>query len=107
MGHDRIAAKDRRVKTVFMFGIAGALFAVAFAAETAVHRLPTASSIFPQGARPGAIVEAEIIGEFLDRAQQAIFVDDAISATITESSPMRLKLRLTVSERARFGPHFL
>ncbi len=84
--------------------------ALAPAAETGeekvVHRLPAAASVFPQGAQPGAKLEAEILGEYLDRAEAIVPFDKDLTAEILDSSPTRLRIQISVSDRAAFGPHY-
>lgn len=83
------------------------LLAVAASGEDSVaHRLPVASSVFPQGARPGQRIEAELLGEYLDRAISIAPFDDALQAEILAIEPTRLRLRISVSEKAAFGPHY-
>lgn len=82
------------------------LAATALAAEKVAHRLPVASSVYPQGARPGSRVEAEILGEYLDRAAAIVPFDDALRAEILESAPTRMTIRISVSESAPYGPHY-
>jgi hypothetical protein len=71
-----------------------------------VHRQPSAAGVFPQGARPGDTVDAEVLGEHLDRAARIVFTDSEIRAEISEVSPLRLKLRIGVSSSASYGPHY-
>ncbi|MBI3680504.1 MAG: hypothetical protein HY235_08915 [Acidobacteria bacterium] len=82
------------------------LEAVVAAEEVTRHRLPLASSVFPQGARPGTTLEAEVLGEFLDRASSVVFFDSQIQAVILNSAPTLLKLEIRVPEDAFYGPHY-
>ncbi len=80
--------------------------ALCAADEPVVHRQPSAAGVFPQGARPGDSLEAEVLGEHLDRAARIVFTGSGIGAEITDVSPLRLKLRITVSPTASYGPHY-
>ena len=70
------------------------------------HRLPRLISVFPQGSRPDAIVHAEILGEFLDRASSVMFLDGSISGKIIDVHPTSLSLELSVGAGATNGPHY-
>src|SRR5579864_1688632 len=70
------------------------------------HRLPKLTSVFPQGARPGETVHAEIQGEFLDRAFSVLFLDSSISGEVVDVHPSSLKLELRVAASAHLGPHY-
>ncbi len=86
------------------------LAALAFSATSETHelphRLPKLTSVFPQGARPGESVHAEIQGEFLDRASTVLFLDGSISGEVVEAQPSSLKLDFHVGAEASFGPHY-
>jgi hypothetical protein len=82
------------------------LAASAVAADPVVHRLPVAASVFPQGARPGAELEVEILGEYLDGAAAIVAMDSELTGQILETSPTRLRARLRVAEKAAYGPHY-
>lgn len=80
--------------------------AIAAAADPVVHRLPVASSVFPQGARRGAQLEAEVLGEHLDRASTIVPFDKDLKGEILEAAPTRLRIRLSIAEKAAYGPHY-
>lgn len=75
-------------------------------AERVAHRLPVAASVFPQGARPGDHIDAEILGEYLDRATAIVPFDKALSAEIVTCAPTRLQVRFAISPSASLGPHY-
>jgi hypothetical protein len=70
------------------------------------HRLPKLSSVFPQGAQTGESVQAEIQGEFLDRASTVLFLDGSISGEVVDAQPSSLRLDFHVGKEASFGPHY-
>ncbi len=70
------------------------------------HRLPKLTSVFPQGARPGESVHAEIQGEFLDRTSTVLFLDGSISGEVVDAQPSSLRLDFHVGVEAVFGPHY-
>jgi hypothetical protein len=77
----------------------------AVAADPVVHRTPVAASCFPQSARPGQSLTAEILGEHLDRATAILVPNQAFAATVVTHAPTRLTLKIQVSESAPFGSH--
>ena len=50
------------------------------------------SSVFPQGANPGVKLNVEVLGEHMDRASTAFFLDDSIKARVLKSAHTRLEL---------------
>ncbi|MGH9629551.1 MAG: hypothetical protein ACRD7E_14640, partial [Bryobacteraceae bacterium] len=74
--------------------------------EGVAHRLPKLSSVFPQGAEPGSKLQVEIIGEYLDRAQSAVFLQPGVQARIVDDGFTRLKLELEVDADAQYGEHY-
>ncbi len=70
------------------------------------HRLPSLSSVFPQGTTPGAKLRVEVLGEYLDRAGRVVFLDPAIQGKVLSGTYTRLDLELEVSPEAPFGPHY-
>ncbi len=72
----------------------------------AVHRLPSITSIFPQGGQPGTTVCLESLGENLDRAKDVVFLDSWIQGRVLESYPTRLTLEFRVDPKASFGAHY-
>lgn len=76
---------------------------LALGAEPVEHRLPIAASIFPMGAQPGAVFEAEILGEHLDRAATVLFHQPGATAEILSTEPTRVKVRVRVAKDAAFG----
>jgi len=75
-------------------------------AEELEPRLPNVSSIYPQGSTAGANLRAELLGQYLDRAQHVVFLDPAIQGKIVEGSYTRLTLDLQVSQEAKVGAHY-
>ena len=85
------------------------LLTVLFAAEP--HKavepaLPRLTSVFPQGAQPGARLSVEVLGEYLDRAQAVVFLDPAIHGTVAQSAYTRLALDFVVDADAPLGEHY-
>ncbi len=70
------------------------------------HRLPSLSSVFPQGSEPGKTVRVEVLGEQLDRASAVLFEDASIAGKLLGVSPTRLEMEFRVSAAAAFGPHY-
>ncbi|MFN0103354.1 MAG: hypothetical protein ACKV2U_14855 [Bryobacteraceae bacterium] len=79
----------------------------ALAADPVVHRTPIAASVFPQGARPGQSLKAEILGEHLDRATSILVPNQAFTGTISTQSATRLTIQIQVPANAPFGHHLL
>ncbi len=71
-----------------------------------VHRLPTLSAVFPQGARPGETVRVEVLGEHLDRVSSLHFTHPALSARILKVDPTRLELEISSRSDAPLEPHY-
>jgi len=80
-------------------------FFAAIASEPVVHRTPVAASCFPQSARPGEILTAEILGEQLDGALSILVPNQAFTATIVSHSPTRLTIRIQIPKDSPFGSH--
>jgi hypothetical protein len=74
-------------------------------ADGVKHRLPVLSSVFPQGSRPGQVVKAEILGEYLDRASAVLFSTEHIRGRIAAARATGLTLEFEVSENAPYGYH--
>jgi hypothetical protein len=89
-----------------LFLLAASAFPAELETHELPHRLPKLTSVFPQGARPGDDVHAEIQGEFLDRASIVLFLDGSISGEVIEVQPTSLKLDFHVGAEASFGPHY-
>ncbi len=70
------------------------------------HRLPAMSSVFPQGAVPGARLRTEVLGEQLDRTSAVVFLDPSIRGRILHSEATRLDLEFEVDAEAFYGPHY-
>jgi hypothetical protein len=75
-------------------------------AEQVVHRLPAMASVFPQGSTPGVKLRVEVLGEHMDRAAAAFFLDDSIKAAILRAEHTRLELEFDISRDAAWGPHY-
>ena len=71
-----------------------------------VHRLPAMASVFPQGSIPGVKLRVEVLGEHMDRAAAAFFLDDSIKAAILRADHTRLELEFNISRDAAWGPHY-
>ena len=85
------------------------LFAALLAAEP--HKaveptLPKLTSVFPQGAQPGAKLSVEVLGEFMDRAQAVVSLDPAIHGAVAQSTYTRLVLDFVVDAGAPLGEHY-
>jgi hypothetical protein len=76
------------------------------AAREITPRLPSLDAVFPQGCRPGEKVAVEVLGEFLDRAADVVFLDPALRGRVTQSSYTRLLLEFSASAGAPLGPHY-
>ena len=70
------------------------------------HRLPKLTSVFPQGSHPGASLQVEILGEFLDRTSSVLFFDGSIAGKVVDVHPTSLRLEFSVSPDASHGPHY-
>lgn len=92
---------------VFLIGLCAAAGAEEAAEGRKVrHRLPSLTSVFPQGALPDVKLRAEVLGEYLDRAQKLVFLDDSISGRIVSGSYTRLEIELEIGTQAAWGPHY-
>jgi hypothetical protein len=95
------------VKTaLFLFLSAALAFSAAPEIPELTHRLPKLTSVFPQGARRGENVHAEIQGEFLDRTSTVLFLDGSMSGEVVDVQPSSLRLDFHVGAEASFGPHY-
>jgi hypothetical protein len=95
------------VKTAFLLFVSTALaFSAAPEKPELTHRLPKLTSVFPQGARRGENVHAEIQGEFLDRTSTVLFLDGSMSGEVVDVQPSSLRLDFHVGAEASFGPHY-
>ncbi|MBM3785835.1 MAG: hypothetical protein FJW30_15845 [Acidobacteria bacterium] len=72
-------------------------------AANVAHRPPVAASVFPQGSRPGEVVEAELLGEHLDRLIAAH--SKALHVEILASEPTRARIRIRSTAATPFGYH--
>ena len=68
--------------------------------------LPKLTSVFPQGAQPDAKLSAEVLGEYLDRAQAVVFLDPAIHGAVVQSTYTRVALDIKVDAGAALGEHY-
>ncbi len=75
-------------------------------AGTPQHRLPSLSSIFPQGARPGGTIRVEVLGHYLDRTQHVVFLDSSLRGRVISADYTRLALELEIGAKAAHGPHY-
>jgi hypothetical protein len=89
-----------------LFLLAASAFPTELETHELAHRLPKLTSVFPQGARPGESVHAEIQGEFLDRASTVLFLDGSISGEVVDAQPSSLRLEFHIRVDASFGPHY-
>jgi hypothetical protein len=89
-----------------LFLFAGIVLSAELEVGELPHRLPKLTSVFPQGARPGANLRAEILGEFLDRASSVIFLDGSISGKVVAVHPTSLEVEFGVNDGASYGPHY-
>lgn len=89
---------------LFLFATFG--FPAALESNELPHRLPRLISVFPQGSRPDARLQAEILGEFLDRTSSVMFLDGSISGKIVNVHPTNLRLEFRVRAGASNGPHY-
>ena len=89
---------------VFLF--AAALAAGSEPAKPIEPRVPKLTSVFPQGAQPGAKLRVEVLGEFIDRAQAVVFLDPAIHGNVVETTYTRLALDFATAPDAPLGPHY-
>ena len=89
-----------------LFLLAAPVFPAEIETTELPHRLPRLISVFPQGSRADATVQAEILGEFLDRASSVVFLDESISGKILDAQPTHLNLEFKVGAGAINGPHY-
>jgi len=75
-------------------------------APRVAQRAPQMASVFPMGARPGASLPVELRGEYLDRAERAVFSRPDISAAVKKASFSRVQLEVRVSADAEPGPRY-
>jgi hypothetical protein len=69
-------------------------------------RIPTLTSVYPQGWTANSRVPVTILGEYLDRAQSVIFLDPSIRGRVVETTFTRLALEFEVEPTASLGPHY-
>ena len=70
------------------------------------HRSPRLASVFPQGAEPGSVVNAQALGQHLDRARRVEFLEPGIRGRILGGRHTTLELELQVDGDAEIGPHY-
>ena len=71
-----------------------------------LHRLPSVSSIYPQGSQPGTRVRVEILGQHLDRAERIAFLDPSVTGKLLEVEPTRLVAEFATATAGGIGPHY-
>src|SRR5260370_5681807 len=86
--------------------LAAAMAAGSEPAKPIEPRVPKLTSVFPQGAQPGAKLRVEVLGEFIDRAQTVVFLDPAVHGEVVESAYTRIALDFTTAPDASLGPHY-
>jgi hypothetical protein len=69
-------------------------------------RTPQLLSVLPMGAQKGSVVEVELQGEFLDRAESILFSTSDVLARVKKSSFTRVFLEVRVSPKAEAGPSY-
>ncbi len=69
-------------------------------------RSPQLLSVLPMGARPGSSTPVELRGEFLDRAERAVFTSPDVSAVVKKAAFSRVELEVQVSPEAEPGPRY-
>jgi hypothetical protein len=67
-------------------------------------RTPQLLSVLPMGAQKGSVVEVELQGEFLDRAENILFSTSEVVARVKKSNFTRVFLEVRVSPKAEAGP---
>jgi hypothetical protein len=67
-------------------------------------RMPQLLSVLPMGAQKGSVVEIELQGEFLDRAETVLFSTSDVVARVKKSNFTRVFLEVRVSPKAEAGP---
>ena len=70
------------------------------------HRSPRLASVFPQGAGPGGIVHAQVLGQHLDRAARVEFLEPGIQGRVLDGRHTTLALELQIDGEAKIGPHY-
>ncbi len=83
------------------------LAATALAADPPIHRLPTLSAIYPQGAQPGTTTRVEVLGQHLDRVQAIYFTHPSLRARIVAVENTRLELEIAAAADAPIQPHYV
>lgn len=82
------------------------LAALADAPKTLKPRLPSLASVFPQGSQPGRTVRTTVFGEYLDRTQTLVFLDQSVKGRVLKSSYTHLELEFEIAADAAYGPHY-
>ncbi|HEV2667553.1 MAG TPA: hypothetical protein VG324_21740, partial [Blastocatellia bacterium] len=67
---------------------------------------PQISSVFPQGARCGSILEVTINGQNLSRTTKIIFSEPGVSARLLKTANTKVWVKLEVAPDASIGPHY-
>ena len=62
--------------------------------------------MFPQGAEPGDVLNAQVLGQHLDRAARVVFLEPGIHGRILDGSQTKLGLELKVDADGAIGPHY-
>lgn len=81
--------------------------ATALAADAPLHRLPTLSAVYPQGARPGTTTRVEVLGQHLDRVSAVHFAHPSLRARIIAVENTRLELDVAADADAPVRSHYL
>ena len=88
-------------------GIFALVAAISQSADSEVaHRSPRLASVFPQGADPGSVVNAQALGQHLDRAQRVEFLEPGIQGRILDGRHTTLALELQIDDDTEIGPHY-
>ncbi len=88
-------------------GIFALVAAISQSADPEVaHRSPRLASVFPQGADPGSVVNAQALGQHLDRAQRVEFLEPGIQGRILDGRHTTLALELQIDDDTEIGPHY-
>ena len=81
--------------------------AISQSAEPVVtHRSPRLAAVFPQGAEPGSVVKAQVLGQHLDRAARVEFLEPGIQGRVLDGRHTALALELQINDDAEIGPHY-
>jgi hypothetical protein len=67
---------------------------------------PQISSVFPQGASCGSILEVTINGQNLSRTTKIIFSEPGVSARLLKIANTKVRVKLEVEPGASIGPHY-